>query len=320
MKFKPRCLSAGILFADVGCAPIDHAPAPGELVQTERVELSLGGCASNVAINLAKLEIPTGLCGCVGDDAFSDYIVSSLEHPYVDVSGVSRVDNSSPGCSLIVNVRGEDRRFVSTTGANAKFSLDNVPEAWTREADVLYVGGYLMMERLESADTVDYFRAFQERGGVTMLDVVLYGARPYWQALEPLLPYVDYFMPNDDEGRVITGKSDPVDQAKFFVDAGAKTCVITCGDEGSVYYSAKEKFRAEIFKTEFVGGTGSGDAFDAGFIAGLLDGCDCYETMKRATAQGMSCVRHGSATQSVFTKSEAEAFLTGRELRTEPLK
>ena len=317
---KPRCLSAGILFADVGCAPIDHAPVPGELVQTERVELSLGGCASNVAINLAKLEVPTGLCGCVGDDAFSDYIVSSLEHPIVDVSGVSRVENSSPGCSLIVNVRGEDRRFVSTTGANARFAMSDVPEEWTKNAEILYVGGYLMMERLETPETVEYFKAFQARGGVTMLDVVLYGTRPYWDAIKPLLPYVDYFMPNDDEGRVITGLDDPVDQAKFFVDAGAKTCVITCGDKGSIYYSASEKYRAEIFRTEFVGGTGSGDAFDAGFIAGLLDGCDSYETMKWATAQGMSCVRHGSATQSVFTKAELEEFLRGRELKIETLR
>ena len=76
---KIRCLSAGILFADVGCAPIDHAPSQGELVQTDRVELSLGGCASNVSINLAKLEVPTGLAGCVGDDAFSDYILNWLE-------------------------------------------------------------------------------------------------------------------------------------------------------------------------------------------------------------------------------------------------
>lgn len=316
---KVRCLSAGILFADVGCAPIDHAPEPGELVQTERVELSLGGCASNVSINLAKLEVPTGLTGRVGDDAFSDYILESLANPFVDVSGVRRVEDCGPGCSLIVNVKGEDRRFVSTTGANALFCVEDIPSAWTEQADILYVGGYLMMERLEGRDTIDYFKSFQARGGKTMLDVVLYGKRPYWPVIEPLLPYVDYFMPNDDEGFAITGKKDPVEQAKIFTDAGAKVCVVTCGDEGSVYYSSTEKFRADIFRTEFVGGAGTGDAFDAGMIAAILDGCDPYESMRRATAQGMSCARHGSATGSVFTKSELTEFLDGRELKTAPI-
>ena len=319
MEFKPRCLSAGILFADVGCSPIDHAPVPGELVATERVELSLGGCASNVSINLARLEAPTGLCGCVGDDAFSDYILSSLKNPLVDVSAVRRVPNSSPGCSLIVNVKGEDRRFISTTGANARLTIGDFPEKWSNEAEILYIGGFLMLPGIETPETVEYLKRFQARGGKTILDVVLYGDRPYWPALAPLMPYVDYFMPNDDEGRAITGLTDPVEQAKYFVDAGARACVITCGGNGSVYYSQSDKFRADIFKTEFVGGTGSGDAFDAGFIAALLDGCDPYETMKRASAQGMSCVRHSSATQSVFTKRELEEFLDGRDLRYETL-
>jgi len=319
MEITPRCLSAGILFADVGCAPIDHAPEPGELVATDRIGLSLGGCASNLSINLGRLEVPTGLCGCVGDDAFSDHILNSLANPFVDVSGVRRIPNSGPGCSLIVNVKGQDRRFISTTGANAKFAIEDIPQKWTDAAEILFVGGYLMMERLETQETVDYFKAFQAKGGKTILDVVLYGDRPYWPVLEPLMPYCDYFMPNDDEGRAISGIDDPVEQAKFFVDAGAKACVITCGGDGSIYYSNDEKFRAGIFEAEFVGGTGSGDAFNAGFIAGLLDGADHYETIKRAAAQGMSCVRDESATKSVFTKEEAREFLEGRELKVEKL-
>lgn len=319
MKTKPRCLCAGILFADVGCSPITHCPVPGELVATERVELSLGGCASNVALNLAKLEVPTGLCGCVGDDAFSDYVLSALQNPLIDLSGVRRIENAGPGCSLIVNVQGEDRRFVSTTGANAHFSLADVPESWANDAELLYLGGFLMMPPLESGATVDFLKAFQARGGKTILDVVLYGNRPYWPAIEPLLPFVDYFLPNDDEGRAICGKDDPVEQAKFFADAGAKTVVITCGGDGSIYYSANEKFKADIFPVEFVGGTGSGDAFAAGFSAAILDGADPIEAIRRASAQGMSCVRDGSATKSVFTKAEAEEFLRGRELKIETL-
>lgn len=318
-KIKPRCLSAGILFADVGCSPIARCPVPGELVQTDRIELSLGGCASNVSLNLAKLEVPTGLCGCVGDDAFSDFVLLSLQNPSIDLAGVRRIANSGPGCSLIVNVKGEDRRFVSTTGANASFSLADVPSDWANEAEVLYLGGFLMIPPLESEATIDFLKAFQARGGKTILDVVLYGNRPYWPAIAPLLPYVDYFLPNDDEGRLICGKDDPIEQAKFFVDAGAKTCVVTCGGDGSIYYSADAKFRADIFKTEFVGGTGSGDAFAAGFVAALLDGCDPVETTRRASAQGMSCVRDGSATKSVFSKAESEEFLRGRELKIEKI-
>ncbi|MBQ6158397.1 MAG: carbohydrate kinase family protein [Thermoguttaceae bacterium] len=311
---KHRCLSAGILFADVGCVPISHCPVPGELVQTEGVVLTLGGCASPVALNLSRLDVPTGLCGSIGDDSFSAFVVRSLDAPFVDVSGLRRISNSYPGISLIINVTGEDRRFVSTTGANGHFSIADIPQDWADEAEVLYLGGYLMMPELEKPETADFLRRFQARGGKTILDLVLYGNRPYWDVIRPLLPYVDYFTPNDDEGLAVSGKSDPVDQAKFFLDAGAGCVVVTCGEKGSLYYSAAEKFRTGIFKTEFIGGTGSGDAFAAGFIAGLLAGDDPYALMSRASAQGMSCVRHVSATGSVFTKAESEAFLAENRL------
>lgn len=316
---KHRCLSAGILFADVGCVPIPHCPVPGELVQTEGVVLTLGGCASNVALNLSRLEIPTGLCGSVGDDSFSDFVVKSLDAPFVDVSGLRRVSNSCPGISLIINVTGEDRRFVSTTGANGHFSIADIPQAWAEEAEVLYLGGYLMMPELEKPETADFLRRFQARGGKTILDLVLYGKRPYWDVIKPLLPYVDYFMPNNDEGKAVTGLADPAEQAKFFLDAGARAAVITCGEAGSLYYSDSVKLRTGIFKTEFVGGTGSGDAFAAGFVAGLLAGDEPLALMSRASAQGMSAVRHVSATESVFTRTQSEAFLKEHELEYQEL-
>lgn len=319
MEKKHRALSAGILFADVGCAPISRCPNPGELVATDRIELSLGGCASNLAMNLARLEIPCGLCGMVGDDSFSDFVVRSLEHSLIDTAGLARMKNAGPGTTLIVNVKGQDRRFISTTGANAGFTVADIPTAWADEAEVIYLGGYLMMPRLESPETIEFFKKFQARGGKTILDVVLYGDRPYWDVIAPLLPYVDYFMPNDHEGEKICGRTDPVEQAKFFLDAGARAVVITCGEAGSIYWSAAEKFRTGIFPTEFVGGTGSGDAFAAGFVAGLFDGLDAAGVMKKASAQGASAVRHSSATASVFTAAESKAFLAEHELSVEKI-
>lgn len=316
---KHRVLSAGILFADVGCVPVDRCPAPGELVPTEGIELSLGGCASNLAMNLARLGIPSGLCGMVGDDSFSDFIIRALEHPLIDTSGLARMPNACPGTTLIVNVKGEDRRFISTTGANVGFSTADIPAAWAREAEVIYLGGYLMMPKLETGQTAEFLKAFQARGGKTILDVVLFGDRPYWDAIRPLLPYVDYFMPNDHEGERISGLADPIDQARFFLDAGCGAVVITCGESGSIYYSAEERFKTGIFNVEFVGGTGSGDAFAAGFAAGLLDHLSPVELMKQASAQGASAVRHSSATASVFNRRQLDAFLAENTLSVERL-
>ena len=48
------CLCLGNIVADHVCAPVERLPASGELVMTRRLSLSIGGCASNVAVDLAK--------------------------------------------------------------------------------------------------------------------------------------------------------------------------------------------------------------------------------------------------------------------------
>ena len=313
---KHDCLCLGILFADVVCQPISHLPVPGELVQTDRVELSLGGCASNVATNLSRFGMSIGLCGCIGDDSFSDFIEQTMRSkPGVDTSRLARISNCGPGTSMIVNVQGEDRRFISTTGANGFFRLTDVPDEWLTPGTIFYLGGFLMMPKVEMPETLDVLRRAQRRGCRIMLDVVLYGDRPYWDAIKPLLPFTDVFAPNDHEAERICGLSDPLDQAKFFLDYGAGATVITCGEKGTLYYSAREKFRLDVFPTQFVGGTGAGDAFSSGFIAAMHYNLSPVECVTWGSALGASCVRHISATQSVFSLVELQEFLAKHSIR-----
>ena len=49
------CLSVGILVADHLCEPIDHVPAAGEVIFCQKLPLAIGGCASNVAVDLGPL-------------------------------------------------------------------------------------------------------------------------------------------------------------------------------------------------------------------------------------------------------------------------
>ena len=314
-----ECLSMGILFADVGCAPVERVPDAGELVGTERMFLSLGGCASNAALDLAKVGVDVGVAGCVGDDPFGKFIVEALSVDRVDTGGIHKIDEMGSACSMVINVKGQDRRFISTPAANTRLTVDHVSPDWISQAKVLYVGGYYMMPGLETDEMVQLFRKARAGGTKTILDVVVYGEGSYWDRIAPLLPETDVFMPNDDEAALITGLKDPVEQAEHFQRAGAKSVVITCGSEGSVLLSEKARLRAGVYPTEFVGGTGSGDAFDAGFITGLLAGEDPAGCLRWGSALGASCVRSVTATEAVFTRPEAEAFMKEHELKIEEL-
>lgn len=313
------CLCAGILFADVTCVPIARLPDEGELVPAEGIQLSLGGCASNTGLDLARLGVRVGVSGCVGDDAFGNVIVETLDAGGVDIAGIHRIEGTGSACTMIVNVQGQDRRFISTAGANTRFTVGHIPPEWVTQARVFYVGGYLMMPGLETDAMVELFRSARAAGATTVLDVVLFGREHSWDILAPLLPETDVFLPNDDEGAVIAGLKDPLEQAERFREAGARTVVVTLGSKGSLLVTDGLRLRAGVYPVEFVGGVGSGDAFDAGYIAGLLAGEDPAGCLRWGSALGASCVRSITATESVFDRAEAEAFMRENELEMETL-
>jgi sugar/nucleoside kinase (ribokinase family) len=95
--------------------------------------------------------------------------------------------------------------------------------------------------------------------------------------------------------------------------------VVTLGKDGAVAVSEGLKMRLGAYPVEFVDGTGGGDAFDTGYIAGLVEGLDERECLKLASALGASCVRSIGTTAGVFSRSEAEAFMGAHRLSMEPL-
>jgi sugar/nucleoside kinase (ribokinase family) len=310
----PHCLSVGILVADHLCEPIEHVPAAGELVIVDRLPLSIGGCASNAAMDLARLRVRVGVAGCVGRDSFGRFISDTLTTAGVDVTDLHELDGVETSGTLIINVKGEDRRFIHARGASAHFTAAYIPRDRVAAAKVLYVGGYLLMDRLQPDELAELFRFARSHGVKTVLDIVLPGPGDHLGNLSIVLPETDVFLPNTDEAALITGQRDPVKQAERFANAGARTVVITCGSEGSVLVSDDLRLRAGAYKVDYKGGTGSGDAFDAGYIVGLLEGEDSAGCLRWGSAIGASCVRSISATDSVFTKPEALSFMREQTL------
>jgi sugar/nucleoside kinase (ribokinase family) len=313
------CLCAGIVVADHVCEPIDHLPQAGELVLTARTNLMMGGCAANVAVDLARLGRKTGVVGRVGDDFFGRFVADALEQTGVDARHLGTSPGEATSCSMIVNVRGDDRRFIHARGANQTLTGAEISLDMLRQTRVVYVGGYCLSDQPSPANIASLFKSAVECGVKTVLDVVIPRPANYWTFLEPVLPWTDVFLPNNDEAETITGEKDPLAQALRFRQAGAKSVIITCGGQGSVAASPAGQFRADRFHVAQVDGTGSGDAFAAGYIHGLLEGADPAECVRIGSALGASCVRATGATTGVFNAKELADFLGSHRFEWIPL-
>ena len=307
-------LCFGIIVSDHLCLPISHLPRAGELVLSPRFELAIGGNAANVSTDLSKLGVKVGVVGLVGKDVFGRHVRESLEAAGVDCRLLCESSTSQTSQSLIVNVQGEDRRFIHAVGANAEFDASQVTPEMVRDFRVLFLGGYLLAEKPAVASIVPLFQAARDAGIPTLLDVVVPGPGDYWPRLRPVLALTDVFMPNEDEALIMTGESDPWRQAEMFRAAGVRTAIITRGGQGCLIVSDEGRFEMPAHRVEFVDGTGSGDAFVSGYILGLLRGEDTLGCVRLGSAMGASCVRSTGATTGVFNAAELDAFVAANPL------
>jgi sugar/nucleoside kinase (ribokinase family) len=184
---------------------------------------------------------------------------------------------------------------------------------------VLHIGYFLILPGLDADGLAARFASARARGTLTVLDVATPGPGSYLDPLRVVLPHTDLFLPNTDEAALILGgEADPVRQALAFRDLGARRVVVTCGDRGAVSASEALRARLGVYPIPFVDGSGGGDAFAAGYIAGLLDDLPEPDCLRLASAVGASCVRAVGTTAGVFTRPEADAFIRRHDLPVEP--
>ncbi|OJW04204.1 MAG: carbohydrate kinase [Planctomycetales bacterium 71-10] len=317
---RPPVISAGMVLVDHLTPPIPRLPRSGELIAVDQLYLNIGGGAANTSMALGRLGVPVSVSARIGDDAFGRFIVESLQAGGVGTDMITVDRERETSQTLIVNVQGEDRRFIHTLGANRGYVAADMDDALAVPPKVLHIGYFLILPQLDGAELAQRFDRVRKAGGHTILDVVTPGEGDYIEPLKKVLPYTDVFKPNTDEAALILGEHDPIRQARAFREMGARRVVITMGDGGLVSLSNENEVRMGSFPVTFVDGTGGGDAFIAGYTVGLLEGKSEMDCLTLASAVGASCVRQVGATPGVFRRHEVDEFLGKHEVPIERLQ
>jgi sugar/nucleoside kinase (ribokinase family) len=287
----------------------------------EDIYPATGGCAANTGVSLVKLGARVGLVGKVGNDLFGQFIIKDMVEKGLDGTGVTKSHDLPTSKTIIIPVIGEDRRYIHVIGANSDLSYDDFDLDVITSSRALYVGGFLLLSKLDQKTVAKLFRHARDKGVFTALDVIV--PDDFHDSMEntiaEALSYTDVFLPNVDEASLLTGSDDPVEQGKIFRDSGCGISVITMGERGAVATSREKTLRVPSYHVDAVEPSGAGDAFDAGFIWGMLQRWDLQRTLVFASAMGASaCLKLGT-TSGVFTQREAEKFIEKNALNVEVL-
>jgi sugar/nucleoside kinase (ribokinase family) len=287
----------------------DVIPAFGQAEKlVDEAALTIGGSGAIVAAGAARLGVRTALVGVVGDDNLGRLQLDALSGRGVDVSGVSVDPSLRTGVSVILS-HGEDRAILTSLGTIAALGPEAVDFTILRAARHVHVSSYFLQDRLRPE--VGWLLAEARRAGAsTSLDPNWDPTERWNGGLRDVLPYVDYFLANEQEVCRITRCESAAAAARELAGA-VKTVAVKQGARGAIAVSGTELLSHPAPHVEVVDTTGAGDSFDAGFLTGVLRGwgldrslelaCTCGSLS--ATALGVDAQPTLAAAQDAFTSS-----------------
>ncbi len=302
---------AGLAVVDVIGRPIRFSPPQrrGSLRYIDSITLTTGGNVSNCGIDLVKLGFEVGAITRVGDDGLGQYLRSRFAFYGIRSGGVA-IDGEAQSSATIVNVdeRGE-RTFLHTRGCLRHFRARDVFAhlGMIKKARILAFGYLGLLPECEPEMPYLFATVKRQTGVGILLDT---GGTPKSnpRLLRAILPHVDYFLPSLDEASALTGVKSPRAILRAFREAGARGVVgVKMGGRGCYLSFQDREEHIPAFRVKrVVDATGAGDAFVAGFLAGILKGFDPFAAARVANAVAASCVTEVGASTAI---QPLEAYL-----------
>jgi sugar/nucleoside kinase (ribokinase family) len=303
------------MVADMVGRPVRSIPDVGRLALVDSMGLHTGGCAINAATALARLGLPVEVMGKVGADALGDFLVDALIERGIGSSGVMRDSQVGTSSTMILVDQQGERRYIHYIGANARLTSDDIDMARVESASILHVAGALVMPGIDGEPTAAILKRAKSAGVTTFMDTV-WDDTGRWARLAPCLPHLDVFVPTIEEAQAVTGLNDPREVGRKLLDNGVGTVGLKMAAQGCLVMDrAGQEIRLPAFNVEAVDTTGAGDAFAAGFIAGVWHGWPLERTARFANAVGALCVTDVGAAGGVCSLDETLAFMESASVK-----
>ncbi|MEV6943160.1 carbohydrate kinase family protein [Streptomyces sp. NPDC051172] len=307
-----KVVTMGVHVLDVLVRPVEEIPEGQGATLVDDIRMTAAGTAAGTALTLAKLGASVRTAGAIGSDPTGDLLVQLLDRAGIDTGLlVRRIDTSTSASVLPIRPNG-DRPSLHLLGANITYGLDDVPWDAVAGATHLHLGG----PELIGADVAARILAHaKEHDVVTSVDLLAPGELGTFDQIEPLLPHVDYLLPNDDQVLGFSEEQDLVTGAKKFLAAGAGLVAVTRGGDGALLVTAEGTDTVPAFEVDVVDTTGCGDAFSAGFLRGIGLGRTPREAAVLGSAAAALVAQGLGSDHGEFDLPEADEFAMTHKTR-----
>ena len=301
-------LFAGELNVDLILTGVRQAPAFGIEILADGYTECLGSSTAICACAAASLGLTASFFGKLGVDRFGSIVMDALKRYGVDTSPVVASEAYRTGLTVSISAQ-HDRAMVTCFGDTIDaFDADEVPlEA--AGARHLHAGSFFLQPRVRKTLPALYERA-RALGMTTSLDAGWDEFERWNDGLPEILPFTDFFFPNEKEACAIAGTSDIFEAAVKIAGMGSHV-MVKCGPDGAVLCrrGSSEPVRFPPFATRVVDSTGAGDSFNAGALYAFLKGMPLEDCVRYGNATGAVSVTRPGGTTACPTLEEVEKTL-----------
>ncbi|MFJ4788585.1 carbohydrate kinase family protein [Streptomyces sp. NPDC088794] len=305
-------VTMGVHVLDVLVRPVEAIPEGQGATLVDDIRMTAAGTAAGTALTLAKLGASVRTAGAIGTDPTGDLLVQLLDRAGIDTGLlVRRTDTSTSATVLPIRPNG-DRPSLHLLGANITYGLDDVPWDAVAEATHLHLGGPELIGAEVAARILAHAK---EHGVVTSVDLLAPGELGTFDQIEPLLPHVDFLLPNDDQVLGFSEETDLLTGARKLLAAGAGLVAVTRGADGALLVTAEGTETVPAYAIDVVDTTGCGDAFSAGFLRAVSLGRTPREAAVLGSAAAALVAQGLGSDHGYFDLAAADEFAATHKTR-----
>lgn len=233
-----------------------------------------GGSAANTIVGLARLGCKVGFIGKVANDREGKMQLDCFKTEGVDTGGIVEATKGKSGAVMGFVDRKGARALYINSGVNDLVELREIKYEYISQTKLLHLSSFVGEKSFRAQKKL--LSALPEGVEISFDPGSLYAQKGF-AVIEPILKNSHVLMPNAIELEQLTGEEDYRKGADFMIAMGVKIVAVKLGNKGCYVTDGNEKLSVEPFKVKAVDTTGAGDAFDAGFLYGLIQNKSLYE-------------------------------------------
>ncbi len=226
-----------------------------------------GGSAANTIVGLARLGCDVGFIGKVADDYQGQLQIKCFKNEGVNTDGIIHAPKGKSGACLgFVDKKGARALYIEP-GVNASIEPRELQWNYVSQTHFLHLSSFIGDKSFRTQNKL--LASLPSEVKVSFDPGSVYAQKGF-TAIEPMIRCSYVMMPNALELELITGQAQYPKGAAMLIDMGVKIVAVKLGSKGCYITNGKDKTTLPPFKVPVVDTTGAGDAFNAGFLYGLL--------------------------------------------------